>query len=211
MLTIKHLNSPILFINMSRRRKNGKARKASVTTQSQVNNNSNAQINASETNVTQPAVVQEVIAPDENDKKLIKRAYELDPEWKISVIAKRKFMSLPTALQNGAGKEACVKQALASHKEIIPDPERYWIWLIDETEKLTRVWDFAEVCKKYGRTPLTVAQHLIIEGKMVCNSIRMDGLASYGSKIAMFIEPLFVDEFKLFEDKFKIEKEDAHE
>ena len=140
-----------------------------------------------------------------------KKSYELPAEWKISVIAKKKFNNLPTILQNGAGKEACIKQALSDHKDLIPDPMRYWIWLIDETEKLCRVWDFAEICDKYGRDPLTVAQHLILEGKMVCNGIRMDGLESYGSNITMFNEPLFKDEFRLFADMKKNKAVETYE
>ena len=141
------------------------------------------------------------VEPIESQAK--KKAYDLPAEWKISVIAKKKFNNLPNILQNGAGKEACIKQAISDHKELIPDPMRYWIWLIDETKKLCRVWDFDEVCEEYGRDPLTVAQHLILEGKMVCNGIRMDGLQSYGSRIAMFNEPLFKDEFKIFADMKK--------
>ena len=83
-------------------------------------------------------------------------------------------------------------------KDLIPDPTRYWIWMIDETRKLTRVWDFKETCEEAGLDPQTVAQHLVLEGKMVCNAIRMDGLAAYGSNIRMFVEPLFHDEFQLF-------------
>lgn len=150
-----------------------------------------------------PTVVEETPAK--------KKAYDLPAEWKISVIAKKKFNNLPTILQNGAGKEACIKQALSDHKDLIPDPMRYWIWLIDETEKLCRVWDFAEICDKYGRDPLTVAQHLILEGKMVCNGIRMDGLESYGSNITMFNEPLFKDEFRLFADMKKNKAVETYE
>ncbi len=149
-------------------------------------------------------------APEANEEqKLMKKAYELAPEWKISVISKRRFMNLPSILQNGAGKEACVKDALAAHKELIPDPTRYWIWLVDETRKLTRVWDFEETCEEAGVNPLTVAQHLILEGKMVCNAVRMEGLAAYGSNIRMFVEPLFHDEFKLFGDKLNAAKQAA--
>lgn len=161
------------------------------TNQSVVKNNESANNNAAESQQAQQAT-------ESPEEKVVRKAYELSPEWKISVIAKRKFMALPSSLQNGAGKEACVKEALNGHKEIIPDPIRYWIWLIDETKKLCRVWDFEETCKKFGRDPLTVAQHLILEGKMVCNGVRMEGLESYGSKVAMFIEPLFKDEFHLF-------------
>ena len=138
---------------------------------------------------------------DEREAQLVKRAYELAPEWKISQIAKKKFLALPSFFQNGAGKEACVKEALAGHKDLIPDPTRYWIWLVDETKKLIRVWDFEETCAEAEVDPLTVAQHLILEGKMVCNAVRLEGLAAYGSKIRMFVEPLFHDEFKLFGDK----------
>ena len=139
------------------------------------------------------------------EQKVVRKAYELAPEWNISKIAKRKFMSLPAAFQNGAGKEACVKEALASHKDLIPDPTRYWIWLVDETRKLIRVWDFVETCEDAGVDPQTVAQHLIIEGKMVCNAIRLEGLAAYGSNIRMFVEPLFQDEFKLFSKKANVQ------
>lgn len=132
------------------------------------------------------------------EEKIVRRAYEIAPEWKISIIAKRKFMNLPAAFQNSKGKEACIKEALASHKELIPDPTRYWIWLIDETDKLTRVWDFMETCEKAGLVPRTVAQHLILEGKSVCNAIRLEGLNAYGSNIRMFVDPLFEDEFNLF-------------
>ena len=141
---------------------------------------------------------------DEREVQVVKRAYEIAPEWKISIISKKKFMALPSILQNGAGKEACVKEALAGHKELIPDPTRYWIWMIDECNKLIRVWDYEETCKEAGVDPLTVAQHLILEGKMVCNAVRLEGLAAYGSKIRMFVEPLFHDEFKLFGDKLNV-------
>lgn len=132
------------------------------------------------------------------EERIVRKAYELAPEWKISSIAKKKFMALPSDLQNGAGKEACVKEALNGHKELIPDQTRYWIWMIDETRKLIRVWDFVETCEAVGRDPQTVAQHLILEGKMVCNAVRMEGLAAYGSNIRMFEKRLFQDEFKLF-------------
>lgn len=135
------------------------------------------------------------------EEKILRRAYEIAPEWKISNIAKRRFMNLPSAFQNSAGKEACIKEALASHKELIPDPTRYWIWLIDETNKLTRVWDFDDTCKTAGLDARTVAQHLIFEGKSVCNAIRLEGLAAYGSNIRMFVDPLFEDEFNLFSGK----------
>ncbi len=175
----------------------GKYRKA--RTSKKVNETSqNAQM--SSTNSTNTTEQQS--ADERPEDKIVRKAYEIAPEWKISTIAKRRFMNLPSAFQNSVGKEACIKEALASHKDLIPDPTRYWIWLVDETNKLTRVWDFAETCEAAGLNPLTVAQHLILEGKAVCNAIRMEGLVAYGSNIRMFVDPLFQDEFKLFGNKF---------
>lgn len=169
-----------------------------VNNSKNLNNESNSNHFAEKQNIDQT-----------DEQKLIKRAYELSPEWRISQIAKKRFLNLPTDFQNRKGKEVCIKEALKSHRDLIPDTTRYWIWLIDETEKLTRVWDFADTCKNANLDPKTVAQHLILEGKMVCNAIRMEGLAAYGSKIRMFDEPLFTDEFEIFEKKDKKDKEVA--
>lgn len=202
----ERLNCPVSFFTMKKKNYfGGKPRKAKATANTKAqksaeytHSNEGGNYNAGERNQQENLT--------EAEEPIVKRAYELAPEWRISVIARRKFMALPSAFQNGAGKEACVKEALAAHKELIPDPTRYWIWLVDETAKLIRVWDFEEVCEKAGRNPLTVAQHLILEGKAVCNAVRMEGLEAYGSKIRMFVEPLFHDEFKLFGDKGTVAK-----
>ena len=195
----------------------GKSRKAKATaktTKVAVNAHSNEGANQNAADLSQKTMQETEVTPEE---KIVRRAYEIAPEWKISIIAKRRFMNLPAAFQNSAGKEACIKEALLSHKDLIPDPTRYWVWLIDETKKLTRVWDFEETCKKYGLNPMIVAQHLILEGKQVCNAIRLEGLAAYGSNVRMFVDPLFVDEFRIFGDevpikvKAEIEKKDADE
>ena len=176
-------------------RRNGKSRKAKTANRNQnnrkdsVNNGLNQKGN--DTKQEQPS-------EETPEEKIVRKAYELAPEWKISQSAKRRFLNLPSAFQTSKGKEACIKEALSAHKEWIPDPTRYWIWLIDETSKLIRVWDFEDTCKEAGVKPLTVAQHLILEGKMVCNAIRMEGLKAYGSNIRMFVDPLFEDEFNFF-------------
>lgn len=166
---------------------------------------------AKPTNENKVVNVDLVMPSEAAEEKIIRKVYELQPEWKISLIAKRRFMNLPSYFQNGAGKEACVKEALAMRKDLIPDPTRYWIWMIDETRKLTRVWDFKETCEEAGLDPQTVAQHLVLEGKMVCNAIRMDGLAAYGSNIRMFVEPLFHDEFQLFSRMATVKAESVDE
>ena len=181
---------------MKTRRHFGKSRKAKTASKAQIQSAVYAHSNEGANKNAEKG--QEVILDESPEEKITRKAYELAPEWKISIIAKRRFLNLPAVFQNGAGKEACVKEALSSHKELIPDPTRYWIWLVDETRKLIRVWDFEETCKAADRNPQTVAQHLILEGKMVCNAIRMEGLAAYGSNIRMFVEPLFQDEFELF-------------
>ena len=186
---------------MKKNNKYGKSRKAKTANKAQQKAAENTHSNESVNNTA--ATKQQV--EETAEEKIVRKAYELAPEWKISVIAKRKFLALPSTLQNSIGKEACVKEALASHKEIIPDPTRYWIWLIDETRKLTRVWDFEETCKKAGLKPQTVAQHLILEGKAVCNAIRLEGLEAYGSNIRMFVDDLFQDEFNIFGNKKKME------
>ena len=176
-------------------KRNGKSRKAKAASRNQ---NSNTVSNNKGANQKERVNKKEEQTEETAEEKIVRKAYELPPEWKISQSAKRRFLSLPSSLQTSKGKEACIKEALASHKEWVPDPTRYWIWLIDETYKLTRVWDFKETCMEAGVDPLTVAQHLILEGKMVCNAIRMEGLKAYGSNIRMFVDPLFMDEFNFF-------------
>lgn len=190
--------------NKKRHSHEGKQKKVKKTAG---NTHSNEGANAKSKTVKK----QEQIPDETAEEKIVRKAYELPSEWKISQIGKRKFFNLPSSLQNGAGKEACIKDALAAHKELIPDPTRYWIWLVDETDKLTRVWDFKETCEAAGVDPKTVAQHLILEGKMVCNAIRMEGLKAYGSNIRMFKEPLFEDEFELFSKKAEVKEEGADE
>lgn len=203
MLITERLNSPLFSIYMRYgTRRNGKSRKAKTAKYAKKNGAASTHSNEG---VNQKATEKKQEQPKEEtpEEKIVRKAYELAPEWKISQSARKKFMNLPSSLQNSTGKEACIKESLSSHKEWIPDPTRYWIWLIDETNKLTRVWDFKETCEKSGLDPQTVAQHLILEGKMVCNAIRMEGLEAYGSNIRMFVDPLFVDEFNFFGNKKK--------
>lgn len=201
---------------MAKKSFKGNSRKAKGANKNQnaANAHSNKGGNTNTADMNQQTQQETVETPEE---KIVRRAYEIAPEWKISVIAKRRFLNLPAAFQNSAGKEACIKEALASHKDLIPDTTRYWVWLVDEAKKLIRVWDFMEICERYGLVPLIVAQHLILEGKQVCNAIRLEGLEAYGSNVRMFVDPLFVDEFRIFggevpvKTKADAEKKDANE
>ena len=186
-------------------KRNGKSRKAKAASRNQ---NSNTVSNNKGANQKERVNKKEEQTEETPEEKIVRKAYELSPEWRISKSAKKRFLSLPSSLQSSSGKEACIKESLSAHKDWVPDPARYWIWLIDETEKLTRVWDFEETCKEAGVNPRTVAQHLILEGKQVCNAIRMEGLKAYGSNIRMFVDPLFEDEFNFFGNN---NQEVAHE
>lgn len=159
-------------------------------------------------NKQEPKKASSIVTNDDNtlkaeaeEEKFLKKVYEIAPEWKVSNIAKRKFMGLPMVFKNDKGKIACIEETLENRKDLIPDQTRFWLWLVDETAKLQRVWDFKETCENAGVEPNNVAQHLILEGKQVCTAIRLEGLAAYGSKIRMFKEPLFEDKFKLFAQK----------
>ena len=142
-------------------KRNGKSRKAKAA------NNKTMKIGAVSTHsndgVNQKANEnnQEQSKEETPEEKIVRKAYELSPEWRISKSAKKRFLSLPSSLQSSSGKEASIKESLSAHKDWVPDPARYWIWLIDETEKLTRVWDFEETCKEAGVDPRTVAQPLV--------------------------------------------------
>lgn len=189
-------------------KRNGKSRKAKAANNKTMKNGAVSTHRNECDNQKANESKQEQSQEETPEEKIVRKAYELSPEWRISKSAKKRFLSLPSSLQSSSGKEACIKESLSAHKDWIPDPARYWIWLIDETEKLIRVWDFEETCEEAGVDPRTVAQHLILEGKQVCNAIRMEGLKAYGSNIRMFVDPLFVDEFNFFGNK-KLEV--AHE
>ena len=152
--------------------------------------------NAEDQNTQQSA---EMKAAEDEEENLKKKVYELSPEWKILSIAKRKFLGLPSELQDSRAKSACVDHALSEHKKIMPDAQRFWMWMVDEKKKMLRVWDFAEVCRSIGRDVDAVAENLLFEGKAASQAVRLEGLEQFGSKAAMFRERLFVDKFKLFE------------
>ncbi len=189
-------------------KRNGKSRKAKAANNKTMKNGAVSTHRNEGDNQKANESKQEQSQEETPEEKIVRKAYELSPEWRISKSAKKRFLSLPSSLQSSSGKEACIKESLSAHKDWIPDPARYWIWLIDETEKLIRVWDFEETCEEAGVDPRTVAQHLILEGKQVCNAIRMEGLKAYGSNIRMFVDPLFEDEFNFFGNK---KQEMAHE
>ena len=125
-----------------------------------------------------------------------KRTYTVNPNQLACSAGMRKFAALPAELQDTKTKLACIICVLVARKI---DNGRFWSWVNDQTALLRRTFDFDDVCKKNGKDPQHVAEHLVLEGKKVCNGIRLDGLATYKGDINLFGDPLIPEEYrKLF-------------
>lgn len=144
-----------------------------------------------------------------NEKK---QPRKLTPEWQLATMIRRKFLGLPPGLQTTQNTRLCMESIVASHPHLCPDPMRYRVWLSEEAHMLAcRTWDFKDVCKEAKiENNEAVAQHLILEGKRVCNDIRINGLAAYGGNIKMFTEKL-IDIDGLLKPKPEQEQEEGHE
>lgn len=148
--------------------------------------------------------------PNENEKmEDKKKPRKLAPEWLLATMIKRKFQKLPAPLQNTNNKRVCMEDVLAGHPKHCPDPMRFRVWLAEEAHMLAdRAWDFKDTCQAAKiQDAEAVAQHLVLEGKRVCNDILINGLAAYGGNIRMFTEKL-VDIDELIKPE---EKEEGHE
>ena len=141
-----------------------------------------------------------------NDKK---KPRKLAPEWQLATMIKRKFQKLPAPLQNTDNKRVCIEDVLAGHPRHCPDPMRFKVWLAGEANMLAdRTWDFQKTCAEAKINDIqAVAQHLVLEGKRVCNDIRINGLAAYGGNIKMFSERLVNIDDLIRPEK----KEEGHE
>lgn len=130
---------------------------------------------------------------NQNKGEQSRRTYKVDPNQSATTAAMRKFRSLPLDYQNTDTKWSCVMSVLGTrHLDIA----RFAIWVLDMAEKLQLVYDFKEVCKQYHREPQAVAENLVLEGKAICNIIRLNGLASYNGNIRLFEKRLIPDEYR---------------
>lgn len=130
-----------------------------------------------------------------------KRTYTADPNQLACSAGMRKFAALPAELQDTKTKLACIICVLVARKI---DNGRFWSWVNDQTTLLRRTFDFDDVCKEHGKDAQHVAEHLVMEGKKVCNSIRLDGLSTYKGDINLFGDPLIPEEYrKLFSKTFE--------
>lgn len=122
----------------------------------------------------------------------------VDPMALLDSLVLRKFKTLPSDLQNTETKVACINAVLASHKEKCGDPARFYGWILGQAALVKRTFDFMTVCEQKGLKGFeqNVAEHLVIEGKAVCNNIRMNGLASYEGNLGMFRDKLVPDAYR---------------
>lgn len=166
--------------------RNGKSRKAKA---SAANQNGAASNNGSES-MKQLGQQQPETAP--------RRKRVVDPMALLDSLVLRKFKALPSDLQNTGTKVACINAVLASHKEKCGDPARFYGWILGQAALVKRTFDFMTVCEQKGLKGFeqNVAEHLVIEGKAVCNNIRMNGLASYEGNIGMFRDKLVPDAYR---------------
>jgi|LSQX01.1.fsa_nt_gb hypothetical protein len=134
-----------------------------------------------------------------------KRAYKIDPRWKVCGAARRRFNRLPTSLQNTDNKKIIIKETLAENSAICPDSGDFWAWYHDQTGYLKRTWDFEKTCDELGLDAQAVAEHLVLEGKQFCKDVRLEGLNRLGNVIRQYGEPLFDDEFNLYNKKVENE------
>ena len=135
-----------------------------------------------------------------------------DPIQLLNAQVMRKFKNLPADLQSTATKVSCINTVLAAHKEKCGDPARYYGWLLSRAAEITRTFDFAEVCKKAGLKAdehQAVSEHLVLEGKSVCNQIRLNGLATYDGNIRMFRDRLVPEQYWFNKPAEQAEAEEA--
>ena len=127
-----------------------------------------------------------------------RRKRVVDPMALLDSLVLRKFKTLPSDLQNTETKVACINAVLASHKEKCGDPARFYGWILGQAALVKRTFDFMTVCEQKGLKGFeqNVAEHLVIEGKAVCNNIRMNGLASYEGNLGMFRDKLVPDAYR---------------
>ena len=132
--------------------------------------------------------------------KTSSRRRKNDPMQAINTMVLRKFKNLPSDMQTCETKRSCINAVLASHKEKCGDAARYYGWILYQASLVKRTFDFKSGCEQKGLTSeeeqQAVAEHLVIDGKAVCNNIRLNGLASFTGNIRMYRERLVPVEYR---------------
>lgn len=175
-------------LNMIQTLRNLKAQQGAEDTHSNEGGNNNSKSNGSKSNSDKP-----------------KRVYKVDPNFSAARASMVKFRALPLNLQTTENKWACVLSVLGTRHI---DIGRFSIWILDNAQLLLHTYDFEEVCAECKRDPQAVAENLVLEGKSVCNSIRLNGLASYSGNIRLFEKRLIPKEYR-FDKTVKIELDEV--
>jgi hypothetical protein len=126
------------------------------------------------------------------------RKRRVNPFYAVVSLFKKIFGSFDEADQDTANKRAALNLALGLRKKYYPDKLRFWQDLLDESKIILDSVRFNEACKKMELNPQAVAEHLVCEGKAVWMKVLKDGLESYGEKVYIFKERLYVDKYKLY-------------
>lgn len=116
----------------------------------------------------------------------------------VVTLFKRIFASYDEADQNTVNKRAAINMALGMRKKYYPDKLRFWQELLDQANVLTDSRRFNDSCQKLELDPQAVAEHLVMEGKANWNKVLNEGLDSYGEKVRMFKDRLYVDKYDLY-------------
>lgn len=116
----------------------------------------------------------------------------------VVTLFKRIFASYDEADQNTANKRAAINMALGMRKKYYPDKLRFWQELLDQANVLTDSRRFNDSCQKLDLDPQAVAEHLVMEGKANWNKVLNEGLDSYGEKVRMFKDRLYIDKYDLY-------------
>ena len=84
----------------------------------------------------------------------------------------------------------CIEENI---KRYYADPLRFWLDFKNETKVLLDSISFNRDCANLGLVPENVADHIVYEGKKLCNNVRETGLNVLGEQVMKFNAPLFVD------------------
>ena len=135
------------------------------------------------------------------------RKRHIDQMLALCVLIMSMFKRLPADLQTTETKVSCINAVLAKHREKCGDSARFFSWLLARAEEIKRTYDYKSVCESKGLTTeaeqQAVAEHLVLEGKATCTSIRLNGLATYDGDIRMFRHRLVPAQYHFEADQAK--------
>ena len=134
----------------------------------------------------------DVILEDiEETKPSNRKAYKMQPVYSVCKMAKAIFMR--QLVQNTDTKKGSIKVALSHSYKEYPDALRFYLDFKVERDRLTDSKRFCSACEARGLNAEFVADHIVLEGKGVLESVLKEGIQIFGEGIMMFKAPLFED------------------